>query len=69
MTNLGLEEYRHVARSDRRVIEDILDIFVERKYDPNGYGGLFPLRCPKHDQREIEIWYQFNEYLEDQGLM
>lgn len=69
MTNLGLEEYRRVTRPDLREIESIIDTFIERKYDPNGYGGLFPLRCPNHDQREIEIWHQFNEYLEDQGLM
>lgn len=69
MTNLQLDEYRQVSQSDVPVIEDILYDFVWRQYDSNGYGGLFPMRWPKHDQREVEIWYQFSEYLDDQGLL
>jgi len=69
MTNLGLDEYRRVPGSSVREIRDTLGIFIERKYDPNGYGGLFPLRYPSCDQRSIEIWHQFNEYLDENGLM
>lgn len=35
-----------------------LDIMLDRKYDPDGQGGLFPLKKAKTDQRETEIWYQ-----------
>lgn len=34
-----------------------------RTYDRNGFGGLWPLRDPKEDQRKVEIWYQMNAYL------
>lgn len=40
-----------------------------RRYDYNGNGGLFPLRKPEMDQREVEIWYQANAYMiEKEGL-
>jgi hypothetical protein len=34
-----------------------------REYSYDGYGGLFPLRHPKEDQRLIEVWYQMQAYL------
>lgn len=69
LNNLRLDEYRSISGGEQHMIEKLLHAFVWRIYDPSGYGGMFPLRDPKHDQREVEIWYQFNEYLEDQGLM
>lgn len=69
ITNLRLEDYRRASLSDRRAIIDILDRFVMRAYEPNGDGGLFPLRRPQRDQREVEIWYQFCDYVEDNGLL
>lgn len=35
---------------------------MERRYEPNGDKGLFPLKHPMADQREVEIWYQANAY-------
>lgn len=69
MTNLDLSEYRQVSRADLPVIEDILHAFIWRTYDDSGHGGMFPLRWPKRDQRKVEIWYQFCDYLDDQGLI
>lgn len=69
ITNLKLEDYRRVSTSDKQKIFSTLDRFVLRAYEPNGDGGLFPLRRPQHDQREVEIWYQFCEYVEDNGLL
>jgi hypothetical protein len=69
ITNLGLVDYRRASVSDRQTIHDILDRFVMRAYEPNGDGGLFPLRRPQRDQREVEIWYQFCDYVEDNGLL
>lgn len=45
------------------VMNDILDTFIERRYNKDGNGGLFPLINPKYDQRTTEIWYQMSEYL------
>lgn len=69
ITNLRLDIYSRASHSDRMKIDDILNRFVMREYEPNGDGGLFPLRRPKHDQRKVEIWYQFCEYVEDNGLL
>lgn len=69
MTNLHLEEYRRVGASDVDVIDNILHNFVWRTYQADGYGGLFPLRKAKNDQREVELWYQFYQYVDDQGIL
>lgn len=69
LANLKLNEYRRVNLSDVSIIEDILDTFLWRTYDATGYGGMFPMRNPDNDQRKVEIWYQFCEYLDDRGLL
>ena len=69
LVNLRLDGYRQVSPSDEPVIDDILQTFMWRTYEPEGDGGLFPMRNPRRDQRKVEIWYQFCEYLEDQGLL
>lgn len=69
LTNLKLNEYRRISKRDIPEIEEILYVFIWRTYDAYGDGGLFPLRTPKEDQRKVELWYQFFEYLEDQGLL
>lgn len=69
MINLQLDECRRVEESSEPVIEEILNTFVWRTYMPNGRGGIFPMNHPSRDQREVEIWYQFCDYLEDRGLV
>jgi len=67
--NLGLRDYSDATHLPRLRVEQNLYTFMWRQYDEYGNGGLFPLRDPKHDQREREIWYQFCDYLEDQDRM
>jgi len=68
ITTLALDAYsEQVFENDLPLINDILYTFVWRIYLPNGEGGLFPMHQTQKDQREIEIWYQFCEYLEDRG--
>lgn len=70
ITNLDLGEYRHVLSDDDILfIDDVLQKFIWRTYDPSGLGGMFPMRWPKEDQTKVEIWYQFCQYLEDQGRL
>lgn len=42
---------------------------IWRTYSPDGDGGLFPLRNPRRDQRTIELWYQLNAYLLENGYV
>lgn len=66
MENLGLRGYNDkMKRMPRRHIKDVLDRFILRDYEPDGRGGLFPLRNPQHDQRERELWYQMNDYIQE----
>ena len=57
--NLGFEDNVDYGRID----PDICERLVHRMYKRDGHGGLFPLKSPESDQREIEIWYQMHQYL------
>lgn len=67
--NLRLEEYRHISDADVPRIQQILETWLYRLYSPSGEGGLFPLDAPPRDQRKVEIWYQFCDYVQDQQLI
>ncbi len=61
--NLGLEQYNDNTRIPVSRINNILDRVINRTYNRKGHGGLFPLNHTKIDQRDVELWYQLNEYL------
>lgn len=44
-------------------VGQVLQCLIDRTYDKNGKGGLFPLRDTDQDQTRVEIWYQLNHYL------
>ena len=67
LKNLGIDHLSDAIFSSHR-IDDILDRFMWRTYEYNGQGGLFPLHDPPNDQRKVEIWYQFCDYLVDQDI-
>lgn len=54
-----------VSRRKTEVIDDILEKLIWRNYEPDGEGGFFPLTHPDVNQKEVEIWYQMNAYLEE----
>lgn len=62
LENLGLIEHND-ANFRPGPVANILERFIWRTYTPSGLGGLFPLEYPHRDQRDVEIWYQFCEYL------
>lgn len=63
--NLGLYSYTDENYSDfiAEKVEIALDIFMDRTYDHDGEGGLFPLQRNQMDQTEVELWYQMSYYL------
>ena len=65
INNLGLNEYSDDVYNDsvHSSVVATLRRFIYREYKPDGRGGLFPLRNPKEDQREVELWYQLSAYL------
>lgn len=65
ISNLGISDlvdnrWSDVAAGDvDRVVETLLD----RTYDENGNGSLFPLDNPRDDLTQVELWYQLMAYL------
>ena len=45
-------------------VADVLDRFLDRRYEPNGRGGLFTIHNCEYDLRNVEIWYQLCWYLD-----
>lgn len=48
---------------NERLVQDVLFIFLNREYAPNGKGGLFTIRRWDRDARDVEIWHQLMAYL------
>ena len=47
-----------------------IDILLDRRYERNGQGGLFPLNDPlEKDQRDVEIWDQMAEFLCENNIV
>lgn len=65
LSRLSDRSFNHIRNTVNKTVSTLLD----RTYDYSGYGGLFPLRNPRTDQRDEEIWYQANVYaIEELGL-
>lgn len=63
--NLNLAQYTDNERLPIATVDEALNRVIWRTYSSNGIGGLFPLRNPSQDQREVELWYQLSAYLLD----
>ena len=63
ITNLGLGSMTD-ERFDRDYVERVIDIFLNREYEPDGKGGLFTIRHCDQDLRDVEIWHQLCWYLD-----
>lgn len=63
MKNLGLDTLHDRLRFNPGYVEEVIERVIWRLYEPDGSGGLFPLKNPVQDQRDVELWYQMNAYL------
>lgn len=63
LKNADLYRFDDRKRFSEDTVDDILDKIIWRRYGPDGQGGIFPLKNPDGDQREIELWYQLGAYL------
>ena len=61
--NLGLKTMID-TRFDEVYVDEIIERFLDREYEPNGEGGLFVIRNCDYDLRDVEIWYQLCWYLD-----
>ena len=62
--NLGLGDMTDYA-FDEDYVREMIDIFLEREYSYNGEGGLFTVKNPKTNMRDVEIWSQMMWYLDE----
>jgi hypothetical protein len=73
LDNLDLHRFNdryydiHKENKSRKVIDEVIDQVVWRNYREDGSGGLFPLKHPRNDQRDVELWYQMSAYLLERG--
>ena len=67
MDNIGLRGFNDASHGSPQEVDHILQRVIDRTYDQNGNGGLFPLRETNLDQRQVELWYQMNSYLIERG--
>lgn len=64
--NLEFDKARDpLIRSRQNKIVTTMARVISRTYDENGVGGFFPLAWPDRDQRDVELWYQLNSYVEE----
>ena len=66
LENLGIDifnDWVYFEKDNPTKIEDIIAKWMDRKYDKNGTGGIFPRKDAPKDQRKVEIWYQMSGYL------
>lgn len=64
--NLGLSDLDDRVYSPLNgdaVVDEALDAVNRRTFQQDGSGGLFPLEHPRTNQRNVEIWYQMNQYM------
>lgn len=64
MDNLELNyNDRSVYPAD--TIDGILERVIWRTYEPDGQGGIFPLKHSERDQTKVEIWHQLFAYISE----
>lgn len=63
ITNLGLGSMSD-SKFNKKFVDDIIEKFLDRKYSPDGHGGLFTIRNCDRDLRTVEIWYQLCWFLD-----
>ena len=63
LANIGL----YSTTRDAKYIHEKVSMVLDRTYEWNGRGGLFPLEHATDDQREVEIWYQMMAWISEKA--
>lgn len=64
LENLGIS-HMHDRILNERIVDFAVRTWLNRNFKPNGNGSIFPLKHTNRDQRDIEIWSQMQEYLNE----
>ena len=63
LESLGLDDMTD-GHFDEKRVRHIIHKFIDRKYKPDGTGGLFRIKNCPYDLRNVEIWYQMCWYFD-----
>jgi len=69
--NLKLDEFTDEYCDRNKTlwpVKSIINCFNNRAYSKTGKRGIFPLRRPRCDQREVELWYQMGAYMTENAM-
>lgn len=70
MHNIGIDTFDdegYGRRWDMFTLNQIVSRVLNRQFEADGSGGLFPLTKVREDQRKTEIWYQLQAYLREKS--
>ena len=62
ITNMGLGSMND-TNFNEWLVNDVVNTFLNREYEPDGRGGLFRVRGWERDMRTAEIWHQLMAYI------
>lgn len=68
INNLGMTNFTDDRLGLTWVIEDeeqIIDIWMSREFCRDGTGSIFPVKTTTFDQRNVEMWYQMQEWFKE----
>lgn len=68
LDNLGLtkmDDDNYYQMGGDVAVCEIIGNWLSRSYSVDGEGGIFPMGRPRFNQREVEIFYQMNQYASD----
>lgn len=66
--NLGLSGYDDSLYFNPQTEENVAFIvhrMLQREYECDGSGGLFPIKSATKDMRRVEVWYQMSDWLNE----
>lgn len=63
--NIGLDEFHDYASFTLDDVTYRVNIVLDRVYNPDGSGGLFPLKEPTSNQMFVDIWWQGQAWLRE----
>lgn len=68
--NLGLSGFsdRVYRRNPRVIDQDIdncLELFMDREFEPDGTGSIFRVHTSQMDMRDVDLWYQMQYYMNE----
>jgi len=55
----------HFKETDRKEIVEKCVVVRGREYEYDGSGGLFPLKDPPCDMRDVELFFQMTQYIHE----